>query len=643
MPRMGAPAIADANDRPPARRGLLRWIRGPNLRGKVTLLLLALSLAPLLVAGVVNVNRAVEQGQGSVRTRHAQAVLMTAEAVGATLDRARDELGTIARRFPTEQFNAAAIAERMAAGQTPVPSVPTAWDDLGDLARLNEQYSAAFLALPDGRLVWSTPHHNLQPAPTLAGVPGFRADGDRAALLGVLPPLTGTTRPRILRVQPLYQAPRDRVIGWSGLVIEPAVITDLLVRARGPRAPNQPVLFIVDGADRVVAHTDPAQVGQPAPAYLVGLESAGQSTGEVSVGDTRYVVARAPVRNSRWHVVLAVPADAAYREVSVLIWILTAVFLLTLVFVFLFADYLASKLLAPIRALEEGARMLGGGALDYRIGMASHSGDELGRLAATFNAMGDSLLENRDELRAYGRSLETANAELDALVYGITHDLKKSLRSIDAFATFLEEDHGQVLDADGLSLVRGIEGKVERINELADDLVALVQQERERGEASQFPLAELVDEVRERVVLKHPGTIVVTGQLPELNADRAQIGLLLEQLFENGLKFNRAEAPQVTVRHTDAGLDWHIEVEDNGIGIDARYHDHIFELFSRLNQPDEFIGSGTGLSLARRIVEEHRGRLTVEARPGGGTRFVVALPKQPMLMTRPGLRLDDVR
>ncbi|MCA9557132.1 MAG: hypothetical protein KC583_01100, partial [Myxococcales bacterium] len=64
--------------------------------------------------------------------------------------------------------------------------------------------------------------------------------------------------------------------------------------------------------------------------------------------------------------------------------------------------------------------------------------------------------------------------------------------------------------------------------------------------------------------------------------------------------------------------------------------------FSRLNQPDEFPGSGTGLSLARRIVEEHRGRLKVHSELGAGSRFEVLLPKEPMLLTRPGMRLDEL-
>ena len=128
---------------------------------------------------------------------------------------------------------------------------------------------------------------------------------------------------------------------------------------------------------------------------------------------------------------------------------LIAVILLTILLVLFFADYLASVLLRPIHELERGAKMIGSGALHHRIRVDGHQHDELGRLASSFNQMGESLQTSEKKVRAYSRSLETAREELDALVDGIATDLKKSLRTVEAFASFLQEDYDVALGEDG--------------------------------------------------------------------------------------------------------------------------------------------------------------------------------------------------
>ena len=159
-----------------------------------------------------------------------------------------------------------------------------------------------------------------------------------------------------------------------------------------------------------------------------------------------------------------------------------------------------------------------------------------------------------------------------------------------------------------------------------------------------FDMSELLSEVTGKIQAILPGEVIISAGMPEVKADRAQISLLFEELIENGLRFNRSAEPRVHINWYDETLDWRFEVLDNGIGIDPRYHDHIFQMFSRLNKPDQFSGSGTGLSVARRIATEHRGELEVGPHPGGeGTRFIVRLPKESRLLTSPGFRLKQDR
>lgn len=616
--------------------------RGPllarfSLRTKVTVLLLALSLGPLLLAGTVNVNRAVERGKLSERLRFAQGAIFAAHAFADLADRLRKDVQLLARRFPVETFDFQAEADRLADFPFPRPKV-TGWRDASILAGLHQDYLLIFVALADGRVFYTHPFHNVRVPVDLDEMPWMTTLEEHGNVaMGALPPLTSRELAGLVSVAPLVT--RDgRRMGWLGAVLDGAqleAIVDRTLSTYGSSGVGSRLLLLTpDG--RVAADSARKGLGKPAPPHLVELLFPG--TSELHIPDGGWVVARAEVARTGWFVQLLTPIHSAYRHVYLMIWMLIAVTVLTFIFVLLFADYLASVLLRPIHELERGAQMVGAGALDYRIELAVHGDDELGRLAHAFNEMGENLLRSQKQVKAYSRNLETAHEELDAMVYAITHDLKKSLRGIEAFASFLEEDYAPSFDEDGVELLRSITSNVERINALADDLIRLVEQERERGEAMRFDMAALLSEARERALARHPGEVIVEPPMPEVMADRDRLLLVFDNLIDNGLKFNDNPTPRVTIRCGDDGLDWRFEVEDNGIGIEPQYHERVFELFARLNHHEAFRGSGTGLNLARRIVQDHRGTLSLRSQPGRGTTFVLTLPKDPALLTSPGLQ-----
>lgn len=614
-----------------------------NLRTKVTLLLLALSLGPLLTSAIVNENRAVATGKAAVRERHAQAARFAAFSVATLFEDIQRDVRLLARRFPADALDLDAIGAKLDASPGLLTEAPGT-DDLQVFAALHGSESRTFLALPDGRVFFAEPYHNAPRGLNLAPLQWFAQLGPKGGLtLGDLAPLTPPGRPSLVAVIPLTR--RDgRPGGYVGHIVGQTELDTIIGEAMwldrsapgssGERRPGIS-LGLVAPSGVFAAHSDPTLAGRAAPAYVMDNRFPG--TTEVDRAGDDVVLARADVSSTRWFVSLTTPRHAAYRDVYTVIWLLTAVVVLTLIFVLLFADYLASVLLRPIEELERGAQMIGAGALDYRIELNQHSHDELGRLAGTFNNMGESLLRTRREVDASARHLQVANQELDAMVYAITHDLKKSLRGIEAFSTFLEEDYQSRLDAEGIEMLRSIVLNVHRIEKLADDLIGLVQHERERSENARFSLMDVLRDAREHCLGIHLGEVVIQPGMPELVGDRVRISLLFTNLISNGLKFNRSPRPRVELEWSDLGAYWEITVTDNGIGIDTRYHDHIFDLFFRLNPKDEFDGTGTGLNLCKRIVEEHRGTLRLESEAGKGARFVVLLPKDPALLTTPGL------
>ena len=611
-----------------------------NLRTKVTLLLLAISLTPLLLAGLVNVNRAVNNGKSAERKRYAQAAEHTARSLDGLFNRAHRAVSRLARRFPVESFDFAA-AERALESSGLRPSVG-AWRDPMSHTGAGANFATVFASLPDGRVFYAHPFHNIVAPPNVRHHGWFGDLGPNGGLaMGNLPPLTSLDRPALIAIAPIRDSNRT-VLGYVGALMSSARLDEIVTSVVGDSSTDERALVLLDRNGRVAADTRQEEVGRPAPPELLSLRGVG--TTEAELHGERVLVARRPVGQTGWLVQLLVPVDLAYRHVYGLIWMLTIVIVLTFVFVLLIADYLATVLLKPIRELENGAEMFGGGALDYRISLDHHGHDELGRLAAAFNRMGEQLEASQSDVQAYSRSLETANQELDAMVFAISHDLKKALRGIEAFATFIEEDYGGVLGTDGVEFVHSIARNVDSINALADDLIGLVEAEREGRMPTRFPMGDAVNEARTRALERRGGTgqVVVQPEMPVIHADRAQVVLLFDNLIDNGLKFNRSPNPLVEVSWADEGVFWRFEVTDNGIGIDAAQRDQVFELFTRLNAGTEFPGTGTGLNLARRIAVEQRGSLALRSTPGEGTTFVFHLPKEGGLLTSPGLRLSSL-
>jgi len=115
-------------------------------------------------------------------------------------------------------------------------------------------------------------------------------------------------------------------------------------------------------------------------------------------------------------------------------------------------------------------------------------------------------------------------------------------------------------------------------------------------------------------------------KLPVLKAESSQMTQLFQNLVENGLKYNRSEFPQVKVRYKFNDQKHLITVEDNGIGIEEKYYNTIFEMFKRLNNKEQFEGTGMGLAICKKIVERYNGNIWIESQPNAGSRFHLSFP-----------------
>lgn len=221
------------------------------------------------------------------------------------------------------------------------------------------------------------------------------------------------------------------------------------------------------------------------------------------------------------------------------------------------------------------------------------------------------------------QALEHSNAELDDFAHIASHDLREPLRGLHNYAEFLREDYADKLDDEGRHMLTSLGRLAQRL----EGLIGALQQYARLGRAEQAvaptDLNTVLDGVLETMAfsLEDAGaTVERTEPLPTWDCEGARIGEVLRNLINNAVKYNDAGA-----KHIQVGFDaaqQAVYVRDNGIGIAPEHHDRVFTLFKRLHTRDQYGGgTGSGLTLAQRIVERHGGRIWFESEPGQGTTF----------------------
>lgn len=261
--------------------------------------------------------------------------------------------------------------------------------------------------------------------------------------------------------------------------------------------------------------------------------------------------------------------------------------------------------------------------------------DRENRLRGIVGAVQDITDRKRveEEREALIHELENKNAELERFTYTVSHDLKSPLVTITGYLGFLEQDalngHKERIE----SGIRRISGAAMKMQALLNDLLELSRIGRLMNPAEDVPFGEIVNEAMDllRGRLDEADAIVeIQRDLPTVHGDRVRLVEVVQNLLENAVKY---ADPRVRLR-IEIGMDGINEqnfpvfhVRDNGMGIEPQYHELIFGLFNKLDAQSE--GTGIGLSLVKRIIEVHNGRIWVESEKGKGAAFHFSLPTPP--------------
>src|SRR5581483_567272 len=226
---------------------------------------------------------------------------------------------------------------------------------------------------------------------------------------------------------------------------------------------------------------------------------------------------------------------------------------------------------------------------------------------------------------------ELTTEELVRLLSVLSHDLKSPIFTIDGFSELLLGDYEDKLDDEGKDFLRRIRASVQQMRKVIDEMSHMVKLLARPTTKRQTPLREIVEEVllKCNFLVEEGGVKVdVPSDLPTIDADPEKMREALTALISNALFFNdhgKGER-RIAIEASVDGDVQHICVRDNGIGIDPRYIDQIFELGLKLDK-SRGGGPGYGLYLARRVVESHGGTVTVESVPGEGSKFCLNIPR----------------
>ena len=240
------------------------------------------------------------------------------------------------------------------------------------------------------------------------------------------------------------------------------------------------------------------------------------------------------------------------------------------------------------------------------------------------------LMDLVQKIQHSNKLLEQSNQELENYTYAVSHDLKAPLRTIQSFGGFLLEDYGERLDETGQDYLQRMINASSNLNAMIEDLLSLSRVGRKFTKVKKTDLNKLLQEILSdlEVSIKERNAEVVVDKLPVISIQRMWIKQLFMNLIDNGLKFNKSKTPKVEVLHQERENDHLFKVRDNGIGIEEKYLERIFNLFEKLHTKKEYTGTGAGLAICKKIVEQFGGKIWVESKPGEGSTFMFTIPKK---------------
>nr|WP_261994263.1 ATP-binding protein [Streptomyces sp. t39] len=288
----------------------------------------------------------------------------------------------------------------------------------------------------------------------------------------------------------------------------------------------------------------------------------------------------------------------------------------------------------PLARLRAQARTVAAGRFDQPVDTAGPA--DLRALGADVEAMRRRLVDELEAAEASRRlldeqtaDLQRSNAELEQFAYVASHDLQEPLRKVSSFTQLLQRRYGGQLDDRADQYIGFAVDGANRMQTLINDLLDFSRVGRVHNQQNTVDLDALADRVLESlsVTVEETGAVVTRDPLPTVIGDSTQLGMLLQNLVSNAIKFRSQDTPpRIRIEAERDGAWWRLAVSDNGIGIAPEFAEKIFVIFQRLHTKDAYPGNGIGLAMCKKVVEFHGGVIALDPGHHPGSRFTFTLP-----------------
>ena len=280
-----------------------------------------------------------------------------------------------------------------------------------------------------------------------------------------------------------------------------------------------------------------------------------------------------------------------------------------------------------------GVPLKHGGKVIGMIGLANKEGSYTSADREVVESLSVTFVEalhrkrTEEKIKRYTKDLKRSNKELEQFAYIASHDLQEPLRMVSSFTQLLEEQYKDRLDKNADEFIAYVVDGAKRMQGMIDDLLAYSRittaGKKFKLVDSNTALSQATDNLQLRI--EENNVNIVNDTLPKIIADELQIVRLFQNLIDNAIKFRSKESPIIEITAKKGSSKWIFSVKDNGIGIDEKYKERIFQIFQRLHTKQKYSGSGIGLSICKKIVERHGGKIWFESEPGKGSTFYFSI------------------
>ncbi len=313
------------------------------------------------------------------------------------------------------------------------------------------------------------------------------------------------------------------------------------------------------------------------------------------------------------------------RQYVALRWISVSLVGLGFVSMVLLLANVARRIIGPLGRLSHATECVKQG--DWDALSTIESRDEIGELARSIQDRVNDLRSEMQEREKVESHLRTLNAELEQFAYVVSHDLKAPLRGIRNLVDWIISDYADKLDEDGQEQMTLLDSRVQRMHDLIEGILQYSRAGRWSGDEVAIDLDDLLPGIIDSLAPPAHIQVAIEDTMPTLQGNPTRISQVFQNLLSNAIKY--MDKPQGNIRIGCTAQDgfWRFHITDNGPGIAPEFHEKVFRIFQTLSAKDPFESTGIGLSVVKKIIQNHGGRIWIESEAGRGCTFCFTYPQ----------------